>query len=199
MLNENNNIKFILGSSSIRRLDLLKKIDIVPDEVFSPNINENVLKKEPPIIYAKRMASEKMTEVKKKYPNYLLLTADTVVYVGRRIVEKPNNKKEALNFLKFLSGRRHKVSTAFYIYLKSKINSLRVVTSIIKIKRLSEFEIKYYLDTNEWKGKAGAYAIQGSAEKFVQFMSGSYSNIIGLPLNQLYGSLNSIGYKWKKI
>ena len=141
------------------------------------------------------MATEKMVIVKEKFPNDLILTADTVVYAGKRIIDKTDNKTEALHFLKILSGRRHRVSTAFNIYLKNKINTLKVVTSIVKIKRLSDSEIENYLATNEWKDKAGVYAIQGSAEKFIQFISGSYSNIVGLPLNQVYGSLNSIGFK----
>ena len=101
---------------------------------------------------------------------------------------------QAIKYLELLSGRRHRVSTAFNLYFKNKIDSLRVVTSIVKMKRLTETEIKSYIETNEWKGKAGAYGIQGSAEKFIQFISGSYTNIVGLPLNQVYGSLNSIGY-----
>ena len=107
---------------------------------------------------------------------------------------KTNEKSKAIKFLELLSGRRHRVSTAFNLYCKDKINSLRVVTSVVKMKRLTDNEIKSYIETNEWKGKAGAYGIQGSAEKFIQFISGSYTNIVGLPLNQVYGSLNSIGY-----
>ena len=135
-----------------------------------------------------------MEVAKKKFPNDLILTADTIVYVGRRIVDKTNEKSKAIKFLELLSGRRHRVSTAFNLYCKDKIDSLRVVTSVVKMKRLTENEIKSYIETDEWKGKAGAYGIQGSAEKFIQFISGSYTNIVGLPLNQVYGSLNSIGY-----
>ena len=109
-----------------------------------------------------------------------------------------HEKSKAIKFLELLSGRRHKVSTAFNVYCKDKIDSLRVVTSIVKMKRLTEDEIKFYIESNEWKGKAGVYGIQGSAEKFIQFISGSYSNIVGLPLNQVYGSLNSIGYSNEK-
>ncbi len=195
MLYKNNNIKFILGSSSPRRLSLLKQINIYPDTIYDPDINEEIYKKELPLSYVKRMASEKMKIVKKKFPNDLILTADTVVYVGRKIMNKTDDKIEAFQFLKILSGRRHKISTAFNIFLKDKIDTFRVVTSIVKLKRLSEEEIENYLFSNEWRGKAGGYGIQGSAEKFIQFMSGSYSNIVGLPLNQIYGSLNSIGYK----
>ena len=194
MLSNTKNLKFILGSSSPRRLELLKQINFYPNEIFKPEINEDPQKKELPILYVKRMAREKMNVVKKKFPNDLILTADTIVYVGRRIIEKTNEKSKAINFLELLSGRRHRVSTAFNLYCKDKIDSLRVVTSVVKMKRLTENEIKSYIETNEWQGKAGAYGIQGSAEKFIQFISGSYTNIVGLPLNQVYGSLNSIGY-----
>ena len=194
MLCENKNFKLILGSSSSRRLDLLKQINCYPNEIFNPEINEDPQKKELPIFYVKRMAKEKMNIVQKKFPNDLILTADTIVYVGRRIINKTNEKSQAIKYLELLSGRRHRVSTAFNLYFKNKIDSLRVVTSIVKMKRLTETEIKSYIETNEWKGKAGAYGIQGSAEKFIQFISGSYTNIVGLPLNQVYGSLNSIGY-----
>ena len=194
MLSNTKNLKFILGSSSPRRLELLKQINFYPNEIFKPEINEDPQKKELPIIYVKRMAKEKMDVVKKKFPNDLILTADTIVYVGRRIIDKTNEKSKAIKFLELLSGRRHRVSTAFNLYCKDKIDSLRVVTSVVKMKRLTDNEIKSYIESNEWKGKAGAYGIQGSAEKFIQFISGSYTNIVGLPLNQVYGSLNSIGY-----
>ena len=194
MLSNTKNLKFILGSSSPRRLELLKQINFYPNEIFKPEINEDPQKKELPILYVKRMAREKMEVVKKKFPNDLILTADTIVYVGRRIIDKTNERSKAIKFLELLSGRRHRVSTAFNLYCKDKINSLRVVTSIVKMKRLTEKEIESYIESNEWKGKAGAYGIQGSAEKFIQFISGSYTNIVGLPLNQVYGSLNSVGY-----
>ena len=194
MLSKTKNLKFILGSSSPRRLELLKQINFYPNEIFKPEINENPQIKELPILYVKRMAKEKMEVAKKKFPNDLILTADTIVYVGRRIIDKTNEKSKAIKFLELLSGRRHRVSTAFNLYCKDKIDSLRVVTSVVKMKRLTDNEIKSYIESNEWKGKAGAYGIQGSAEKFIQFISGSYTNIVGLPLNQVYGSFNSIGY-----
>ena len=194
MLSNTKNLKFILGSSSPRRLELLKQINFFPNEIFKPEINEDPQKKELPILYVKRMAKEKMDVVKKKFPNDVILTADTIVYVGRRIIDKTNEQSKAIKFLELLSGRRHRVSTAFNLYCKDKIDSLRVVTSVVKMKRLTENEIKSYIETDEWKGKAGAYGIQGSAEKFIQFISGSYTNIVGLPLNQVYGSLNSVGY-----
>ena len=198
MLSNTKNLKFILGSSSPRRLELLKQINFYPNEIFKPEINENPQIKELPILYVKRMAKEKMEVAKKKFPNDLILTADTIVYVGRRIIDKTNEQSKAIKFLELLSGRRHRVSTAFNLYCKDKIDSSRVVTSIVKMKRLTKNEINSYIKTNEWKGKAGAYGIQGSAEKFIQFISGSYTNIVGLPLNQVYGSLNSIGFHNEK-
>ena len=194
MLSNTRNLNFILGSSSPRRLELLKQINFYPNKIYKPEINEDPQKKELPILYVKRMAKEKMKVVQKKFPNDLILTADTIVYVGRRIINKTDEKSQAIKFLELLSGRRHRVSTAFNLYCKDKIDSLRVVTSVVKMKRLTEYEINSYIETNEWKGKAGAYGIQGSAEKFIQFISGSYTNIVGLPLNQVYGSLNSVGY-----
>ena len=194
MLSNTKNLKFILGSSSPRRLELLKQINFYPNKIFKPEIDEDPQKKELPILYVKRMAKEKMDVVKKKFPNDLILTADTIVYVGRRIINKTNDQSKAIKFLELLSGRRHRVSTAFNLYCKDKIDSLRVVTSVVKMKRLTHNEIKSYIETNEWKGKAGAYGVQGSAEKFIQFISESYTNIVGLPLNQVYGSLTSIGY-----
>ena len=193
-MSNSKNLKFILGSASPRRLDLLRQINLYPNTVFIPEINEEPKKKELPIFYVKRMAKEKMRVVQKKFPDDLILTADTIVYIGRRIINKTDEKSKAIKFLELLSGRRHRVSTAFNLYCRDKIDSLRVVTSIVKMKRLTENEIESYIKSNEWKGKAGAYGIQGSAEKFIQFISGSYTNIVGLPLNQVYGSLNSIGY-----
>ena len=198
ILQHHQDLKFILGSSSPRRLQLLKQINFYPNVIFRPEINETPQKKELPILYVKRMATMKMDAVKKKFPNDLILTADTIVYVGRRIIDKTNEQSKAIKFLELLSGRRHRVSTAFNLYCKDKIDSLRVVISIVKIKRLTDNEIKSYIESNEWKGKAGAYGIQGSAEKFIQFISGSYTNIVGLPLNQVYGSFNSIGYNNEK-
>ena len=193
-MSNSKNLKFILGSASPRRLELLKQINFCPNEVFKPKINEELQKKELPIFYVKRMAKEKMLVVQKKFPNDLILTADTIVYIGRKIIDKTDEKSKAIKSLELLSGRRHRVSTAFNVYCKDKIDSLRVVTSIVKMKRLTEKEIESYIESNEWKGKAGAYGIQGSAEKFIQFISGSYTNIVGLPLNQVYGSLKSVGY-----
>ena len=191
------NNQFVLGSSSPRRLDLLNQIGINPDLVDAPNIDETNLKKELPLNYVKRMAVEKSLILQPKYENSIILTADTVVALGRRILPKTTDVKMAEDCLRMISGRRHKVLTSFALYLPNKKLKVKTVVSLVKFKRLHNEEIKYYLETNEWNGKAGGYAIQGVAASFINFISGSYSNVMGLPLAELYRALLSIGYQFK--
>ena len=191
------NNHFLLGSASPRRLDLLNQIGLNPDLVISPNIDEINLSKELPLDYVKRMAIQKNLILQPKYKDSIILTADTVVSVGRRILPKTTDVKMAEDCLRLISGRRHKVLTSFAIHSPNKNLKVKTVVSVVKFKRLHEEEIKYYLDTNEWDGKAGGYAIQGVAASFVNFLSGSYSNVMGLPLAELYRALLSIGYQFK--
>ena len=191
------NNQFLLGSASPRRLDLLNQIGINPDLVDAPNIDETNLKKELPLNYVKRMAIEKSLILQPKYENSIILTADTVVALGRRILPKTTDVKMAEDCLRMISGRRHKVLTSFALYLPNKKLKVKTVVSLVKFKRLHNEEIKYYLETNEWNGKAGGYAIQGVAASFINFISGSYSNVMGLPLAELYRALLSIGYQFK--
>ena len=189
--------QFLLGSASPRRLELLKQIGINPDLVEAPNIDETNFKKELPSNYVKRMAIEKSLILQPKYENSIILTADTVVALGRRILPKTTDVKMAEDCLRMISGRRHKVLTSFALCSPNKILKVKTVVSIVKFKRLHNEEIKYYLETNEWNGKAGGYAIQGVAASFINFISGSYSNVMGLPLAELYRALLSIGYHFK--
>jgi len=191
------NKHFVLGSGSKRRLELLSQIGVKPDLVLSPNINEKVLSKELPQIYVERMSLEKNKVFQQQYSKSIILTADTVVAIGRRILPKTMDAITAEQCLKLISGRRHKVFTSFT--LNSPHNSLKTKTiqSIIKFKRLHPDEISYYLASKEWEGKAGGYAIQGIASSFINFISGSYSNVVGLPLAELYRALISVGYKFK--
>ena len=189
-----NEIHFVLGSSSPRRKELLSQIGVFPDKIVSPNIEENVLKKEVPLSYVKRMVEQKMNFVQKKYPKSLILTADTIVSVGRRVLSKTFVREELLKHLDLLSGRRHRVITAFSICSPFSKQKVKHVTSIVKFKRLTPEEKDFYLKSNEWKGKAGGYAIQGIASRYVSFLSGSYSNVVGLPLSEVYNSLISNGY-----
>jgi len=184
----------ILASASKARLELLKSVGISPDKILNTNIDETPRKSEKPLDYVSRIALEKNKAVKKK-KSEIVLTADTVVALGRRIIQKPNNKEEALYFLNLLSGRRHKVYTSICIFSKEKYYQ-KNVTTILKMKRLSEDEKKCYLFSDEWKGKAGGYSIQGAASYFFPFISGSYSNVVGLPLTETVGMLIGIGLKF---
>ena len=191
------NKHFILASSSKRRLELLSQIGVKPDLILSPNIDEKIFSKELPHIYVKRMSLEKNRVFQQKYPESTILTADTVVSVGRRILPKTMDINKAEECLKLISGRRHKVFTSFTLHTPNSSLKTKTIKSIIKFKRLHPDEISYYLASKEWKGKAGGYAIQGIAASFINFISGSYSNVVGLPLAELYRLLISIGYNFK--
>ena len=184
----------ILASASKARLELLESVGISPDKILNTNIDETPRKSEKPLDYVSRIALEKNKAVKKKKLE-IVLTADTVVALGRRIIQKPNDKEEALYFLNLLSGRRHKVYTSICIFAKEKYYQKNVTTTL-KMKRLSDDEKKCYLLSDEWKGKAGGYSIQGAASYFFPFISGSYSNVVGLPLTETVGMLIGIGLKF---
>ncbi len=190
------NKHFVLGSGSKRRLELLSQIGVKPNLVLSPNINEKVLSKELPHIYVQRMSLEKNKVFQQKYSQSIILTADTVVAIGRRILPKTVDAITAEQCLKLISGRRHKVFTSFTLNTPHNSLKTKTVQSIIKFKRLHPDEISYYLASKEWEGKAGGYAIQGIASSFINFISGSYSNVVGLPLAELYRALISVGYKF---
>ena len=191
------NKHFVLGSGSKRRLELLSQIGVKPDLVLSPNINEKVLSKELPHIYVQRMSLEKNKVFQQQYSQSIILTADTVVAIGRRILPKTMDANTAEECLKLISGRRHKVFTSFTLNTPHNSLKTKTIQSIIKFKRLHPGEISYYLASKEWEGKAGGYAIQGIASSFINFISGSYSNVVGLPLAELYRALISVGYKFK--
>ena len=191
------NKHFILGSGSKRRSDLLKQIGINPDLIIPPDINEIIKSKEIPINYVKRMAVEKNIIFQEQHNESIILTADTIVSLGKRVLPKAVNKEIAETCLKQLSGRRHNVYTSFAISAPNNILRTKTVQSIVKFKRLDVKEILYYLDSNEWEGKAGGYAIQGVAASFINFISGSYSNIVGLPLAEVYRMLLSVGYEFR--
>ena len=186
----------ILASSSKARLELLESVGIKPDKILNTNIDETPKKSEKPLDYVSRIALEKNKSVKKKKIE-IVLTADTVVALGRRILQKPNDEEEALYFLNLLSGRRLKVYTSICIFCKEKYYQKNVKTTL-KMKRLCDDEKKCYLLTDEWKGKAGGYSIQGAASYFFPFISGSYSNVVGLPLTETVGMLLGIGFKIPK-
>ncbi len=172
---------FILASASPRRLDLLRQIGITPSAVHPADIDETPLKKELPEAYAIRVAKAKALAVSGATPGEMVLAADTVVYRGRKILPKAETEDAARKCLTILSGGRHRVGTAVAISA-GRLVKMRFVVSQVCFKRLSAGEIEDYIASGEWRGKAGGYAIQGKAAKFIRFISGSYSNVVGLPL-----------------
>ena len=181
--------RFVLGSASPRRLDLLSRLGLMPDAVDPAEIDETPEKDELPAAYAARMAAEKARTVAARHPDAVVLAADTVVAVGRRILPKAEDPVTARACLKLLSGRRHRVFGGVTIIRPADLangNGVhehdRLVQTTVSFKRLEEAEIDAYIESGEWQGKAGGYAIQGRAEGLVRFISGSYSNIVGLPL-----------------
>ena len=186
-------IRLILASASPRRLDLLARLGVVPDAVDPAAIDETPTKAELPLVYARRMAGAKAAAVAPRHPGALVLAADTVVAVGRRILPKAEDEGEARRCLALLSGRRHRVHSAVTLVDASGRARHRVSTTLVAFKRLSEAEIASYLATGEWRGKAGGYAIQGRAEAFVRFLSGSHSGVVGLPLFETRALLAAAG------
>jgi septum formation protein len=181
----------VLASASPRRLALLAQIGIAPDHVISPDIDETPLRNELPRDYARRLAHAKADAV--PVSAEFVLAADTVVAAGRRILPKTENEAEARGCLQLLSGRRHRVTTAVVLRAPDGRHGERVVQSQVTFARLSPDQIDAYLASGEWRGKAGCYAIQGKAATFVSFLSGSYSNVVGLPLFETAQLLRGLG------
>lgn len=184
----------VLASASPRRLELLKQGGIVPDKVIPAEMDETPLRDEIPSVYARRIASAKAQKVAAKYPDAVVLAADTVVACGRRILPKAETAEDARKCLDLLSGRRHRVLTAVSVIAPGGKQKNRLVTSIVRFKRLSLPETAAYIATGEWHGKAGGYAIQGRAATLISFISGSYSGIVGLPLCETVRMLEETGY-----
>ncbi len=183
---------FILGSGSPRRLELLAQIGVVPDAIRAPDIDETPQKAELPRPYCARMAREKVAAVSAEADD-IVLCADTTVAIGRRILGKPEDVVEAEAFLRLMSGRRHKVITAVAVKRGAQLWQ-RDVQSTVKMKSLSEPEIRRYLATEDWRGKAGGYGIQGPAGALIPWISGSFTAIVGLPLAETANLLQAAGY-----
>ncbi len=165
---------------------------VVPDRILAADIDESPRPAEIPRDYAARMAREKAAAVDGG-ADYVL-SGDTVVALGRRILPKAEDAVIARRCLELLSGRRHRVLTA--IALKAPDGSLRerMSETIVRFKSLSHGEIAAYIERGEWRGKAGGYAIQGSAEGLIAFLSGSHSGVVGLPLFETRALLRSAGF-----
>ncbi|MEM7422802.1 MAG: Maf family protein [Pseudomonadota bacterium] len=183
-------MRLVLGSASPRRRDLLAQIGVIPDAISPADIDETPRKGELPRPYVERMAREKNDAIAGRD---LVLTADTVVSAGRRILGKPADAAEAATFLLLLSGRRHRVTTSVCLRFGELIRQ-RTVETRVKVKRLSDAELSAYLRSGEWQGKAGGYAIQGIGAAFIPEINGSYTNVVGLPLTETAALLGGIGY-----
>ncbi len=187
-------MRLILASASPRRLDLLARISVKPDAVIPADIDENVPKGELPRQHALRLAREKALAVAANEPDALVLAADTVVAVGRRILPKVEDEQTLRACMRLLSGRRHRVLTGVALAAPGQRVHERLVETMIAMKRLSDQEIDFYANHGEWRGKAGGYALQGYGQVYVRHIAGSYSNVVGLPLAETRVLLKSAGY-----
>jgi len=183
--------RLILASASPRRLDLLAQVGIAPHAVAPAEIDESPLSRELPRACALRLAEAKAAAVWAS-PEDVVLAADTVVAVGRRMLGKPADAAEAARFLTLLSGRRHRVVTGIAVRRGDRQWG-RAVETAVRFRRLDAGEIEAYLASREWEGKAGGYAIQGRAGGFVPWIGGSYSNVVGLPLVETLSLLEAAG------
>ena len=186
----------VLASESPRRVALLAQAGITPDAILPAAIDETVLKGEQPRVHAQRLATEKARKVESEWNGKpaFILAADTVVAVGRRILPKAQNDEEVRACLKLLSGRRHQVITAVALVTPDKKLRLRVAQTRVSLLKLSEAQIGAYVESREGVGKVGGYAIQGRAEALIKEISGSYSNVVGLPLAVTVALLEAGGH-----
>lgn len=183
----------ILASASPRRRELLAQINVQVDAVRPTDTDETALPSELPRDCVRRLARSKADSVVAGHRDWVL-AGDTVVAVGRRILGKPLDRAEAEMFLRLLSGRRHRVLTSICLRREDRYWQ-RTVQTVVKFKKLTEAEIGRYLSSLEWQGKAGGYAIQGSAAAFIPWINGSYTNVVGLPLSETRALLDGAGWK----
>jgi len=184
---------FILGSSSPRRRELLSSIGI-RYKIVVPDIDEKPGDGESPRRFVERAANDKLRAILKKVRvtrDTIILTADTIVVLGKRILGKPSSEGDAFDMLRRLEGRWHKVYTAFCIYCSGK-NISRVVGTDVRFRRLSDSEIREYINTKEPMDKAGAYAAQGRGATIIKEIRGSYTNVVGLPMAELIEELKRL-------
>lgn len=196
-----NNLKLVLASASIRRLELLRQIGVEPDYIYVTNVDETPKYREHPRFLAKRLARNKAYEAYlhvsrlEEYSNSLFLAADTVVSVGRLLLPKPTNVTEAMECIKLLSGRTHKVYTALAMINQKGKCFFKVSENRVRFARLKPHEMEAYVKSYEWQDKAGGYAIQGLASSFIVRIVGTQSGVMGLPLHSTVELLESHGYK----
>jgi len=184
----------ILASASPRRRELLLQIGLIPTAIDPADIDESPRPRELPAAYARRIALSKARPVAARNAGAFILAADTVVTCGRRLMPKAEDAATVRQCLKTLSGRRHRVLGGIAVISPDGRERVRVVTTTVCFKRLGPEEIEAYVAGGEWHGKAGGYAIQGRAAMFVPWISGSYSNVVGLSLSDSVAMLRGVGY-----
>lgn len=194
-------LPLILASQSPNRLNMLAKMNIKPDKIIPADIDESEKKGELPKQIAARLSEGKAEKIAEQIDEGYVIGSDSIVALGRRTLPKALSKEDVIYCMKMLSGRRHKVYTGVTIIKKTKdgiVKRTRVGETILKFKRLTDNEIEEYASTDEGLNKAGGYSIQGLAESFMSYISGSYSNVVGLPLFEVRNMLTSLGYYKEK-
>ncbi len=187
--------RLVLASASPRRLDLLAQVGVVPHAVDPADVDEAPLKGELPRPHAQRLAEEKARAVAPRHEGAFVLAADTVVGVGRRILPKAEDEATARRCLDLLGGRRHRVYGGVCLIAPDGRVVTRVVETAVIFARLSAFQVEEYIASGEWHGKAGGYAIQGLAAAYVRQISGSYTNVVGLPLHETDKLMRGLGLR----
>lgn len=187
--------RLVLASASPRRLDLLAQVGLAPDAVDPAAIDETPRSGELPARHAIRLAEAKARAVAPRHPDAFVLAADTVVACGRRILPQALEQETARECLALLSGRRHRVHGAIALIAGERRLITRRVETAVAFRRLDAAEIDAYLATGEWHGKAGGYAIQGMAARFIRTIIGSYTNVVGLPLFETVNLLAGQGFR----
>jgi septum formation protein len=186
--------RLVLASASPRRLQLLAQIGVAPDAVLAADADESVLPAELARDYVLRVAGAKAAAIRLQAPEALVLAADTAVACGRRILPKAEDEAGARACLRLMSGRAHRVFTGVVLAGPGEIVRQRLAETRVKVARLEERDIDHYIASDEWRGKAGGYAIQGLFARHVISIIGSYSNIVGLPLYETANLLKGAGW-----
>ncbi len=184
---------FILASGSKSRLGLLHSIGLFPSKILPPDIEEVRKKGEKAQEMAKRLSLTKCQKIAETNPNALIIAADTVSISKGRIMDKTFDEKVAREYLDIIKGKRHKLYTSMCVALpRDNIFRLKIVESVLQFKNMTSKEIDDYIATGEWMGCSGAYRIEGYIGRYLKFISGSYSNILGLPVYDLHQILSGL-------
>ena len=185
--------RVILASKSPRRHELLKQVGLDFDVVPS-SVEEVFIQGETPEEHVLRLAEAKALDVGNQYPDRWVIAADTIVYVGHSVLGKPKDREEAMAMLRRLSGKEHRVLTGYSVHhLKKGKGDREAVQTAVKVKKLTQAEMEWYVKTGEPFDKAGGYAIQGIGSFMIESIRGSYTNVVGLPLCELIQMLNRLG------